>query len=215
MPQTPINPWNMGGSAEGTLNQFGNLRGNQQNERDWYASTSFNPSGRHEANVFAKRMMPMVAWNDLYRQAMSNELLGGQMQAMRQWAQQLNNPDWQSQDFRRRMMGQAESQFPELMSHFAGKGIGSKEGAMLSLRNQANRAANENDQHIYSPQGMQERAGTFAQLMAMLRPDFNQLNTLHGIQLGTPRNQTGIGMLGGLASGLASGGAFGQGGIFR
>lgn len=190
----------------------------KQNIKDYNAYTGLDVGGRYQGYNAAKMLLPGEYANLAQQLGFYNSLTDDEHAAVMDYLNMMQHPEQMSGEFRDQQTGNAQNQSPLLQNQLlaAGAGQGAKEGAALSLFNNAQRNANSFDASLYSPTGRAQRAGGIMGLIEAQRPNYNNLAQLHGIQLGTPRNQSGAQAIGGLVGqgiGLFTGGGIpGMGG---
>lgn len=192
----------------------------KQNIKDYDAMSGLPVAGRYQGYNAAKMLLPAEYMALAKQYGFHNALQPEEHQAVMDYLEFLKHPENASNEFRQQQQGQAMSQSPMLQNQLlsAGAGQGAKEGAALSLFNNANRNANAYDANLYGQQGRANRAQGIMGLVESQNPNLNNLGQLHGIELGTPRNASGAQVVGGLIGqglGMAGGnigGLFGGGG---
>lgn len=172
--------------------------------------------GRSPANIAAIRLAPAEYWNLAQQYGFHNSLTDTEHQAVQSYLNQLMHPDLMSNEYRQQQLGAITGEAAGLQNSLAqaGAGQGAKEGAALSLFNNANRNANTFDANLYGPSGRTAIAKDIAGTVEGTAPNWQNEGAIASITNGTPRSASGLQAAGSIIGGLAGGGAFGNGGIF-
>jgi len=182
------------------------LQSNPQLRQQFFDALGLNHAGRYEGNIAAARLLPGEFWSSAYQQGLFNEILPMGGDAVKRMLMQLQNPEAMSQEYRSRATGQANEEGTALaqLLKSRGGGIGAQQGAMVHSMNQGRRSANDFDASLFGPTGTANRMQGIMGLVQGSQPNYGGLGNLHGITTGTPRNQTGAQVIGGLAGQLGS-----------
>ncbi len=171
-------------------------------------SMGLDPGGRYEGNSAAHQLLPGEFNLEAHQLGFANELQPQQHAAIRSMVNLLQNPNLMSEENRAAVMGQVNQHLPELYNHLqsTGAGLGAQQGAMVSQLNQGAGSANAFDANLNSAAGIMGRGNALNALTASQAPTYQGINTLAGIEEGTPRNKTGLDVIGGLAGDFLAGG---------
>jgi hypothetical protein len=176
--------------------------------------TGLDVNGRYQGYNAARYMMPlqyMVTARQLAQQLAYQPM---QQQAMGQAIAQMANPSGMVDQFENRTRASNDRTYQNQMQIGRQQGLSTNALASLALANQ-NRTASQTNQfrgQNDSAQGRLANAQGINQLIAMMNPDYRQLGALHQLELSTPREQSGLEALSGLAGQALSGGISFKGG---
>lgn len=174
--------------------------------------TGLDVAGRYEGYNAARYLLPAVYQQLAGQQAYYNGLQPMAQQSTSALLAQLANPDSMARQYRSQADAQSQSTLQSVLQRLrsGGAGIGAAQGAQIGAANQAAAAGNQYQAQLDSPEGRAQRLNSILGVIAGQQPNFGNLGTLHGIETGTPRNESGLDALGGLfgnaLSGWASGG---------
>lgn len=199
----------------GLLNTLENIPFNKDNP---YTNTlpGVGAGGRYPANNIAISLAPAEYWNLANQLGFYNSLQPDEHAAVMQYLNYLRNPQQMANQFRQGQMGQIGSETAQLQNQLAsaGAGQGAKEAAALSLFNQANRNANQFEANLFSPQGQAQLAQGALGLIGSQAPNWGDILNIAQITGSTPRNKSGLDVLGTLAGDYLGGmGGGGLGGL--
>ncbi len=168
--------------------------------------TGLDVGGRYQGYNAARYMLPAVYQQLAGQLGFYNSLQPMAQQATSQLLGRLSNPDQMATSYQAQANAAGQSTLQGVLQRLrsGGAGIGAMQGAALDSANQAATAGNQYRAQINSPEGQAQRLNQMLSLIASQNPNFSNLSTLHSIELGTPRNPTGLDVLGGLAGDLLS-----------
>ncbi len=197
----------------GLWNELQNTKYNQSNP---YTNAAHDAGGRSPANIAAISLAPAEYWNIAQQYGFHNMLSDTEHQAVQQYINDLMHPEKMSNEYRQAQLGAITGETGQLQNQLAsaGAGQGAKEGAALSLFNNANRAANAYDANLASPTGKGQIAQGIVGAVESQNPNWQNEQNIASITNSTPRNMTGLQAAGNIIGEVAGSGAFGGGGIF-
>ena len=188
----------------------------QQNISDYNAITGLPVAGRYQGYNAAKMLIPSEYYNLANQMGFYTSLQPQEHAMAYQLLNHLTHPELMSQEYANAETGnlpaQNQQDINQLLS--AGAGQGTKEGVVLHNQNAVNRNIATFNANLYSPEGEAQRAQAGMQLIGSQAPSYGNLQTLHNIELGTPRNPTGADIAGNIVGDFLGSGAFGNGGLF-
>ncbi len=211
----PTNPDEFINILENQTNTSGdpNYKGNIAS----YDATSGLPvGGRYQGYNAAKMLLPAEFMNLVNQYATQAALAPHERDALMSYLEFATHPDRMAADQRQRLFAQVPEMTARLQSQIASAGGGqaAKEGAAVSVFNNQRRAANDFDANLFSPQGRAQNAMGVIGVANAANPNLNNLGTLHGIETGTPRNQSGLQAAGGIIGNAVSNWLSPGGGLF-
>ncbi|HVT12808.1 MAG TPA: hypothetical protein VHE55_11120 [Fimbriimonadaceae bacterium] len=168
--------------------------------------TGLDVGGRYQGYNAARYLLPAVYQQLAGQLGFYNSLQPMAQGAASQLLGQLSNPDQMATSYQAQANAAGQSTLQGVLQRLrsGGAGIGAMQGAALDSANQAATAGNQYRAQINSPEGKAQRLNQMLSLIASQNPNFSNLSTLHGIELGTPRNPSGLDVLGSLAGDLLS-----------
>lgn len=178
----------------------------KQNIKDYNSQTGLDVGGRYQGYNAARYLMPAEYQKLTGEYGMQAGMQPEYQSAMMKLFQMLQNPDAMSAEARAKFQGNAMNSLPGMQNMALSQGMGDASGNMaLFGMNQANRQGNEFDANLYGTTGKMNQANALGAFYNNMTPNLNNLNTLHGITTGTPRNSTGMDVIGGMAGQMAGG----------
>lgn len=175
------------------------------NQNAYNQMTGLDVNGRYQAFNAARYLIPAV-----YQQLASQLGYYNSLQPMAQQntsalLSQLSNPDTMAQQYQNQAEASSQSTLQNVLQRLrsGGAGIGAAQGAQIGASNQAAKATNQYRAQLDSPEGRAQRLNTILGLIAGQSPNYGNLNDLNSIQLGVPRNETGLQAIGQLAGSFA------------
>jgi hypothetical protein len=173
--------------------------------KQFFAGMGLNPSGRYEIKSAVDQAVAPTLYNYLSKLGFQNSMLPEAQGATSQLVNMLANPDRMAADANARNQAQAQSGAQQMLqaAKAGGMGIGQQQGIQQEAINQANTASNQDRAQMNSGQGMLSNLQAILQAIMSQNPDMNNLNSIAGIDFGTPRNSTGMDVLGNVLGGMA------------
>lgn len=178
----------------------------KQNINAYNKMTGLDVNGRYQGYNAARYMLPAVYQQLAGQLGFYNSLQPMAQQSTSALLTRLTNPDTMTQQYRNQATAAGQSTLQNVMQRLksGGAGIGAQQGAQLATANQANSAGNAFQAQMNSPEGQAQRLNAILGTIASQTPNFGNLEALHNIELGTPRNQSGLETIGNLAGGALS-----------
>lgn len=185
--------------------------------------TGLDVNGRYQGYNAARYLIPAVYQQLAGQLGYYNSLQPMAQQDTSALLAELSNPDSMARQYRNQANAAGQSTLQSVLQRLrlSGAGIGAIQGAQIGAVNQAASAGNRYQAQLDSPEGRTQRLNSILGVIAGQNPNFGNLEALHGMTVGTPRNASGLDVLGGLAGNLLSslsggasmpyGGGFGQG----
>lgn len=172
-------------------------------------TTGLDVNGRYQGYNAARYMLPAVYQQLAGQLGYYNSLQPMAQQSTSALLGQLSNPDQMATNYQAQANAAGQSTLQGVLQRLrsGGAGIGAAQGAALNSANVAASAGNQFRAQLDSPEGRAQRLNQMLGVIAGQNPNFGNLQTLHNIELGTPRNPTGLDVLGGLAGQVLSSGA--------
>ncbi len=220
MPQTQFGNVNLQDPGQfqnivGNLGQTSGDAGWKQNITDYNAATGLDVNGRYQGYNAARYLMPAEFANLVQQYATQAALGPMEQQALMDYMSYIVHPERMSEENRNRLFAQVPELTSQLQKQIASSGgsQAAQEGAAVNVFNNQRRSANEFDASLFSPSGRAQTAMGAIQVANAATPRMGNLESLHGITVGTPRNQTGAQAVGGILGSIApilSGGSGGS-----
>ncbi len=188
---------------------LGNTSGDpgwKQNIKDYNAASGIDVNGRYQGFTSARYLIPAEFAHLVKQYATQAGLDQASQDALLQYMEYATHPERMSEENRQRLFSSVPQLTQQLQNQIASAGGGqaAKEGAAVSVFNNARRASNDFDANLFSPSGRANTALGVVNVANAANPNLNNLGALHGIELGTPRNQSGLQAAGGIVGGLVN-----------
>ncbi|MFI5384820.1 MAG: hypothetical protein ACHQ50_01760 [Fimbriimonadales bacterium] len=177
----------------------------QANQKAYNQATGLDVNGRYQGYNAARYMLPAVYQQLAGQLGYYNGLQPMAQQNTSALLAQLSNPDTMAAQYRSQAQASAQSTLQSVLQRLksGGAGIGATQGAQIASANQAATAGNQYQAQLDSPEGRAQRLNSILGLIAGQQPNFGNLSTLHGMEVGTPRNESGLQAIGQLAGSFA------------
>jgi len=168
--------------------------------------TGLDVNGRYEGYNAARYLLPGVYQQLAGQLGYYNSLQPMAQQSTSALLSQLSNPDTMAQQYQNQAQAQSQSTLQSVLQRLrsSGAGIGATQGAQIGAANQAATMGNQYRAQLDSPEGRAQRLNSILGLIAGQNPNFSNLGTLHQIEIGTPRNETGLQAAGSILGSLSS-----------
>lgn len=179
------------------------------NEDAYNKMTGLDVNGRYQGYNAARYLIPAVYQQLAGQLGYYNSLQPMAQQASSALLGQLSNPDQMATQYQAQANAAGQSTLQSVLQRLrsGGAGIGAMQGAALNSANQAASAGNQFRSQLDSTEGRSQRLNQMLGIIAGQNPNFGNLQTLHNIELGTPRNPSGLDTLGGIAGQILGSGA--------